>query len=279
MTRRSGSCSHEGDDVRPPGGLAGQFESGLDSVRPGRAGELDPVVEATRQQYARFELLEERGLGGGVQIESVGESVGQQVVDDGLLDAIVIVPVVECAGTGEEVDVGAAVLIEHQRALGPAEGGGERSAVGAHVRFQPVEDRLSLSRMRHGAGGWGSGCVQRDYHDLPGRECFSDLPEDRTYEYRTSARVRMKFSGLGRDLVAGGHSGGCYRLSAARPTAACAASGPRRPIDSVGNPRRIGVHVSGVSARTSTPRVSSSSRKWGRWSVAPVRRSCSTTTV
>jgi hypothetical protein len=89
------------------------------------------VVESARRQDVLLEDLQEVALGGGGQVEPVGQAVLLEVLDQGLLDALRVVPVVERPGSGEEVDVAGAVVGDQEVALGGGEGRGEGTGVGA----------------------------------------------------------------------------------------------------------------------------------------------------
>src|SRR6185312_8060446 len=98
-------AAHEGEDSAAPGHLAGELQSGLDRVGPGGTGERDAVVETAGLQDLAGEGLQEGGRGRGVQVEPVGHPVLDDVVDQGGLDQVVVVPVVEGTGAGQEVEV------------------------------------------------------------------------------------------------------------------------------------------------------------------------------
>jgi hypothetical protein len=63
------------------------------------------------------------------------DAVLLQIGDKLFFDVVVVVTVVQSAGSTEEVDIGAAVLIRHGRTLGVFEHGGEMTAVGSHIGF------------------------------------------------------------------------------------------------------------------------------------------------
>src|SRR5690606_9189604 len=67
----------------------------------------------------------------GEHVERVHDAVTREVVDEDLLQGRVVVPVVERAGAGEEVDVGVAVGVVHRRADGAVEGGRPGAGVAA----------------------------------------------------------------------------------------------------------------------------------------------------
>ena len=72
----------EVDDVGAAGGLAGDLQRRFDGVGAGRAGELhDVVVETARREHDVVHGLEEPFLGVGIQIETVGDPILLDVVD------------------------------------------------------------------------------------------------------------------------------------------------------------------------------------------------------
>ncbi len=126
----------ETDDVVAPGDLARQLHRRLDRVGAGRAGELHAVVaHAARLEDQPVEGLEETLLGFGVHVQAVGDAVALDVLEQRLLEHRVVVPVVERAGTSEEVDVALAVLSDQFGALGLLEDHGEGTAVAANPGF------------------------------------------------------------------------------------------------------------------------------------------------
>ena len=130
----------ERDDVRAAGHLAGDLERRLDGVRAGRPGELQLVVEAARREHELLERLDERLLGRGGHVEAVDDAVALEVLDERPLERRVVVPVVEHAGAGEEVEVLAAVGVDERRAARAVEDGREGADVAAHLRLAAVED-------------------------------------------------------------------------------------------------------------------------------------------
>ncbi|GAC1315952.1 MAG: hypothetical protein NVSMB12_12270 [Acidimicrobiales bacterium] len=133
--------AHEREHPGPTGRLARDFERSLDRVRTGRAGELHLVIEASRLQDALLECLEESGLGAGVEIQPLDQTVFGEVLQEGSLDAVVVVSVVESACPGQEVQVRTPVCVVDNRPLGASERRRERTAVRADVRLPPLEDR------------------------------------------------------------------------------------------------------------------------------------------
>ncbi len=166
----------EVDHVLAAGGLAGDLERGLDRVGAGRAGELhDVVVKAARRQDDVVHRLEELLLGGGVQVEAVGDAVLHDVVDERGLEDRVVVPVVERAGAGQEIEIALAVDVAQLGAAGVVEQRREAAGVGAHVRLQPQEDfvvvGLGVDLVRHGVllGPFAAGDDRR-VHDQDPKE-------------------------------------------------------------------------------------------------------------
>ena len=144
-------------DVLAAGRLAGELERRLDRVGAGRAGELhDVVAKPTRREDDLVHGQEEALLGDRVQVEAVGDAVVGDVVDQGLFEHRVVVPVVQRACAGEEVEIALAVHVAQLGAAGVADDGGEAARVGAHVRFQPGESFGLVLRLL------GLGLVQHD---------------------------------------------------------------------------------------------------------------------
>ncbi|SIG63221.1 Uncharacterised protein [Mycobacteroides abscessus subsp. abscessus] len=123
-----------------PGDLAGELERRLDGVRPRRAGEHHRVVESPRLEDELFEGLEELPFGRSLHVERVEHGPRLQVLDERGHHGRVVVPVVERAGTGEEVEVLLAVLVPLLGALSAGEGRRPRTRVSAHRRFAGLED-------------------------------------------------------------------------------------------------------------------------------------------
>src|SRR5699024_2545338 len=101
----------EVDDRFTARDLAGELECRLDRVGAGRAGELHLVVQPARGQDQVVEGVQEITLGHRGGVQTVGDAVTGDVVDQRLLDHRVVVPVVQHAGAGEEVQVFATVLV------------------------------------------------------------------------------------------------------------------------------------------------------------------------
>jgi hypothetical protein len=121
----------ERDDVATAGDLAGQLHRGFDGVGASRAGHHDLVVHATRLENFLLIGRQERRLGVGVHVQTMGYPVGGDVVDQRRFHVGVVVAVVQRRTAGQEVDIRVAVGVGHFRPLGFHEGGGERTAVGA----------------------------------------------------------------------------------------------------------------------------------------------------
>ena len=130
----------ERDDGGTAGRLAGDLQRGLDGVRARRPGELQLVVESARYEHVLLEGLDERLLGGGGHVEAVDDAVALEVLDERARERGVVVPVVEHAGPGEEVEVFAPVGVDEGRSGGTVEHGRERADVPAHLRLTTVED-------------------------------------------------------------------------------------------------------------------------------------------
>src|SRR5262245_3368392 len=81
----------------------------------GPAGAVQPVVEPARRQDDLAERAQELALRHGVEVEPARHAVARQVVDQARLQDRVIVPVVERAAGGQEVDVLGAVLVPQPR--------------------------------------------------------------------------------------------------------------------------------------------------------------------
>ena len=124
----------EVDDVGAAGGLAGDLQRRLDRIGAGRTGELhDVVVEPARRQDDVLHRLEEALLGFRVQIEAVGDAVLLDVVDQRLLEDGIVVPVVQRAGAGEEVEVAAAMHVPQLGTARMIEDGREIARVRLHI--------------------------------------------------------------------------------------------------------------------------------------------------
>src|SRR5690606_12195687 len=90
----------------------------------------------------------------GVHVQRVHDAAAAQVVDEGLEEDRVVVPVVEGSGAGEEVEVGAAVLGLHGAARRRGERGGPVPAVAADLGLQLLEDvGAAAGRWCGGTGG------------------------------------------------------------------------------------------------------------------------------
>jgi hypothetical protein len=89
-----------------------------------------------------MEFLQEVSLRHRVQVEAVQESAFLNIFRDGLNDMGIVVPVVQGAGAGEEVDELPAVLIRHMGAMRHREYRGKTAAVGAHFGFEGAERRV-----------------------------------------------------------------------------------------------------------------------------------------
>lgn len=94
----------EGDHIRAPGDLAREFQRRLDGIGAGRSRELYPVIEPPRLKDMGDEGLEEGGLCHREEVETVGDPVARDVIDQRLLHVRVIVPVVQGGTAGQEID-------------------------------------------------------------------------------------------------------------------------------------------------------------------------------
>src|SRR5699024_2622030 len=121
------------------GDLAGQLQRGLDGVVAGRAGELDLVVEAPRFEDDVLEGFQELAFGSAVRVQAVHDLVVGQVVDELALQLRVVVPVVEGAGPGEEVQVGLAALVVDVASEGLVENDRPATAVSADFGLEALE--------------------------------------------------------------------------------------------------------------------------------------------
>src|SRR5690554_1082339 len=134
----------EADDVAAPGDLARQFQRRFHRVGTGRAGELHHMIaQPAWLQDHPMEGLEKALLGFGVHVQTMGQAIAVQILDQRLLDDRVVVPVVEGAGTGEEVDIGLAFGGDQLGATRLLEDHREGTAVAANtglVLFQLFED-------------------------------------------------------------------------------------------------------------------------------------------
>ena len=139
-------AAHEREDARTPRRLARDLECRFDRVRPRGATELHLVHVIVGREYVPIHRPEEISLGHGVEVQSVGNGVGIEVVDELTFDRRFVVPVVERTGARQKIDVTRAVRRIHEGTLGLVEDGRERPTVRAHVRLQPLEDL----RIRHG---------------------------------------------------------------------------------------------------------------------------------
>ena len=106
----------ERDDVAPAGHLAGQLERGLDGVRPGRPGELHPVVQPRGSSTSPSKASRNAAFGAGEQVQAVRDAVALDVRDQRGGHVRIVVPVVERSGAGQEVDVLPAVDVPDQAA-------------------------------------------------------------------------------------------------------------------------------------------------------------------
>src|SRR4051794_32147195 len=103
----------DSDDVRAAGHLARELESGPDRVRPAWTRELQLVLEPTRAKNDLVEGLDELALGARRHVESMCDSVNQQVLRQIMLQDWVV-PVIQRSGAREAVEVFAAGLITSQ---------------------------------------------------------------------------------------------------------------------------------------------------------------------
>jgi hypothetical protein len=147
----------EGDHPGAAGRLARQLERRLDGVRAARPGELQLVLEAAGLEDDLLERLEEVALRGRRHVQAVGDAVLDDVAQEDLLEARVVVPVVQDARAGQEVDVLAAVLGDEPAVDGLREDAGEAAAVAADLRLEPLEclHDVSFPRVRHAHLGCG----------------------------------------------------------------------------------------------------------------------------
>ncbi len=75
-----------------------------------------------------------------MQVQSVGNAVALDVLEQGFLEDIVVVTVVQGAGAGQEIQVLVAFLVVHELALGPLEEIGEGARVALNFGFDFVEN-------------------------------------------------------------------------------------------------------------------------------------------
>ena len=131
----------ERDYIGAAGDLAGDLHRRLNGVGASRAGEHHLMIHAARREDQVVETVQEGFFGLGVKVETMGDAVLQDVLDQRILHIGVIVAVVQRGTARQKVDVTGAVFGEQ---LGPAcgvEGRGERTAVGARIAFAALIDR------------------------------------------------------------------------------------------------------------------------------------------
>jgi len=158
---RVGECRYG----MPAGRLARQLQGGLHGVAAGRTAELHAVCEAARPQDDVTQRAKKRQLGARVQVERLNDPVGLQIIDYGLLDMRIVVPVAERTSSAEEINVPAAVLIEHDGAPRMREYFAEPAAINPDHRLKFV--KLGRSRLR--VTGTVR-CSKHVSHSLPARE-------------------------------------------------------------------------------------------------------------
>ena len=85
----------KGDHVLAACDLARQFQGGLDRVGAGRAGHHHLVIHATRFQDEVLKRAQERGFGVGVHVQSMGDAVTGDMLDQGHFHVRIVVPIVQ----------------------------------------------------------------------------------------------------------------------------------------------------------------------------------------
>ena len=137
----------ERDHVFAAGNVARQLERGLHRVGARGTRELDHELQVARLQDLLVEGLQELRLCLGVQVETVADTVGLDVIQQRLLEGRVVMAIVQCAGAGQEIEVLRTVLIVQVLALGPVEYAGEGAGVAANFGFNLFKNlHVSSSR-------------------------------------------------------------------------------------------------------------------------------------
>ncbi len=137
----------EGDHVLAAGNIARQLQCGFHRVGARGTRELDHELEVTWLEDFLVEGLEELRLCLGMQVETMTDTVGLDVIQQRFLEGRVVVAVVQCAGAGQEVEVLRTILIVQVFALGPVEHAGEGTGVAANFGFNLFKNfHVSSSR-------------------------------------------------------------------------------------------------------------------------------------
>ena len=132
---------HERENARTAFDLFRQLQPGFHRFRPGRAAELDLIIQAPWAQDQPLKLFKELPLRGRMEVEAVVQPVGLEIAEDALLDRRVVVAVVQGPRPREEVDILLTRFRIQERAPRPRKHGRERPTVSPDVRFKPLENR------------------------------------------------------------------------------------------------------------------------------------------
>ena len=125
----------ESDDVVATGNFPGQFQGRFDGIRPRWPGKLNPVVHVPRLQYKSMKTLQESAFRVGKQIQTRGDAVCGNVLDQGGAHIEVVMAVIQSAASGEKVEVFASVYIAHYTATGRTKYRFKTTAIAANRRL------------------------------------------------------------------------------------------------------------------------------------------------
>ncbi len=140
-SRGQRACRHtmeaigEGYDIRATGDLAGQLDRGLYRIRAGRAGELQAIVHIAWLQDDIPERFQEITLGIGVHVQTMGDPIGFDIVNQGGLHVRVVMTVIQGRATGQKVCVIHTILCCQRRIPGTAKHHRKGATIAADFGF------------------------------------------------------------------------------------------------------------------------------------------------
>ena len=130
----------EADDVLAALDVTGDLQRRFHRVGAGGAGELDHVVHVARLEHVVFQRLQKVALGHGVHVQAVHDGVVLDVVEQDFLQDRVVVPVVQRARAGQEIQILHAFFVVQIAALGFLEHHREASRVALNFGLNTVKN-------------------------------------------------------------------------------------------------------------------------------------------
>src|SRR5690606_29915777 len=89
----------------PASDLARDLHRGFDGIGACRAGELHSIFHFSGSENVFLEAFQKLCFCAGVHIKPVSDAITRDVVQQGFLQYRIVVPVVQCAGSRQKIDI------------------------------------------------------------------------------------------------------------------------------------------------------------------------------